>query len=190
MRALEAKRKNMQISLNKSLLLLLVFLSGNSTAQNNDRPSFVDAYISNELQGYHIPKGKLNKPIRTELLKKGKNTKPWSISGNFNGDNKVDWAGLLVNKKGLLDVVVIYSVKKHHTHKVIFSTNDKDTKNINIGIYPEQPGTIHGFPFDDIPEKDLIVKLQNIGIHIYFFETSSVLYYFKKNRIYELWTSD
>ena len=112
---------------------------------------------------------------------------PWSISGDFNGDNTVDWAGLLRNEMGQLEVVVIYSVCDEYSHQILSSFGLDDDR-IYFGVELKSPGKIYGFPTDD--NRDPVVNLRILGIHIVYYEKSSVLHYWDNGTFNEMWTSD
>jgi hypothetical protein len=173
------------------IALLSLTISNNELfASETKAPNFVDSYIEKYLTNYHFPKGELNTFIRESLAKEGESTKPWSIIADFNGDKREDWAGLLADKDNNIDVVLIYSSNGKYKHSLLQEGVGEDNNAINVGVYIENPGIVKGFPFDDVPEKDLIANLVFPGIHIVFYETSSVLYYFSGDQIRELWTSD
>jgi len=153
-------------------------------------PNFAKQYIRSQFPHFKFPRVKLTDGMEKYLLKEGKSIRPWSITLDFNGDKRKDWAGLLERKNEVLDVVIIYSKGGKYTHSILSENVGKNNGYIHVGIYPEKPGTVHGFPFDGLSEKDRTATLNYTGIQLMFFERSSVLYYWKNDEIHELWTSD
>jgi len=171
-------------------ILILLFFSNIVKAKNINTPSFVKEYLKQNLHEYKLPKCRIKEDLKMYFVKNGQSSELSSIISDFNGDKTEDWAGFLTNDKNKLDAVVIYSQKGKYTHTILKSDIEIYKNYIYAGIFIEKPGEVYGFPFKGMSEKDCIANLKYPGIHIRFFETSSVLYYWHESNFKELWTSD
>jgi len=115
---------------------------------------------------------------------------PWSISADFNGDGVTDFAGLLKNSSGKIELVVFYSELNEIRHKILMKGIKTKTNSISIAVIMKPPGKVEGFPFVGIDPKDLVVELKYPGIHQIFFESSAVLFYWEQGGFKEIWTAD
>lgn len=149
-------------------------------------PEYVQSYLDAAALKYELPHGQFESYLKSYFDQQNQ-AEPWAIVGDFNGDIIVDWAGLLRNKKGRLDLVVVYSVNDEYLHQIL-SSMGADEDGIYFGVVLEPPGEIHGFPIGDEP--DPIVFLSKPGIHLFYYEKSSVLYYWDEGAFREFWTSD
>lgn len=150
-------------------------------------PEHVQTYLDAAAPGYELPRGQFEPYLRS-FFEEDDQTEPWAIVGDFNGDEVIDWAGMLRDEKEHLDLVVVYSVKKKLSHQILTSLG-ADEDGIYFGVVLEPVGEIHGFPLDD-DQPDPVVKLKNPGIHLFYFEKSSVLYYWDQGTFRDFWTSD
>lgn len=140
---------------------------------------------------YTIPGGKLTSSIEVYLKEKGKDLQPWKVIGDFNGDNIEDYAGVLRNNIGILQLIIVYSISNSkYSHVVKREDCGKDNQSINIGIYSEKPGIIYSFPFEELKKEDAKDTLLYTGVTIVHFEASSATYYWKNGEIKTIWTSD
>ena len=149
-------------------------------------PDYVQAYFDKEALEYELPQGQFE-PYWKTFIDEQNIAEPWSITGDFNGDKIADWAGLLRSRNDQLCLVVVYSEKTEYSHRVLASLGTDDN-GIYTGVEMVLPGEVHGFPFDDKPIP--VVTLTNPGIHLIYFEKSSVLYYWDGESFNEMWTSD
>ena len=99
-----------------------------------------------------------------------------------------DRAGLLRNRNGQIDLVVVYSVEDRYVHTVLTPLG-ADEDGIYFGVVPQPVGEVHGFPLDD-DGPDPVVTLRSPGIHLIYYEKSCVLYYWDHGTFREFWTSD
>ena len=110
-------------------------------------PDNVRAYLDKSASGYTMPQGSFA-PYLQEWFQESAKPEPWAISGDFDGDSISDWAGLLRNEEGKLDLVVVYAPSGIPMHSVLASLGT-DSDGIYFGVESKPPGVIHGFPFDD-----------------------------------------
>lgn len=150
-------------------------------------PEHVQNYLDAAALDYKLPCGQFESYLKSYFEEQNQ-AEPWAAVGDFNGDNVVDWAGLLRNEDDRIDLVAVYSVKDHYAHHILSSLGTDDD-GIYFGVVTEPPGTVHGFPLDD-GEPDPVITLRNPGVHLFYYEKSSVLYYWDEGAIRELWTSD
>lgn len=171
----------------KSLLMILTLLAASTVvAGPSALPEYVQSFLNAEDLDYELPRGQFE-PYLQSYLDERREAELWSIVGDFNGDNVVDWAGLLRNDRGRLELVVIYSDCDELSYQVLASVGADDDR-IVFGVELKTPGEVVGFPTDDNP--DLVVSLISPGIHLYYYEKSSVLYYWDCGQFSEMWTSD
>lgn len=150
-------------------------------------PDHVQAYFDSAGLDYGLPQGQLE-PYLASFFDEDKQPEPWAIVGDFNGDGVEDWAGLVRPDSGRLELVAVVSKDRGYSHFVLASTGP-DNDNIYFGVTLEPPGVIEGFPFDD-EDPNPSVTIDNPSVHLFYFEKSSVLYYFRDYKFHELWTSD
>ena len=150
-------------------------------------PDDILEYLARELPHHSLPKGAYAAVLKKWFADSGR-PEPWSIQGDFDGDSVVDWAGLLADAEGRLDLVVVRSSAGTRTHAILASPG-LDTDGIYVGVELEPPGEVHGFPFENGPP-DPVVITSNPSIHLYYYEKSSVLYYWNGDSFSEMWTSD
>jgi hypothetical protein len=114
----------------------------------------------------------------------------WSIITDINGDSISDFCGFLLCNDSLLKLTAIYS--KEGGFKDTILRCDTIRQELKLYKYLEVlgPGHIQGFPFDNVPDSETVADLNWPGIHLVFYEASSVLYYWKIGTIHELWTGD
>lgn len=150
-------------------------------------PVTVQSYLDTAASGYELPQGQFESYLRS-TFEQDDQAEPWAAVGDFNGDKISDWAGLLRNRDKRIDLVVVYSVEDEYAHEVLTSLG-ADDDGIYFGVVLEPVGEIHGFPLDD-DDPDPIVELRNPGVHLFYYEKSSVLYYWDEGAFHEFWTSD
>jgi hypothetical protein len=170
-----------------SILLSAVVAARIVDAAPPPLPEFVQDYVRLSGLNYTLPHGQLE-PYTLAYLKKKGEPEPWAANADFNGDGVIDWAGLLRNTEGRLDLVVVYSFRKYYSHEVLTSP-DLDSDKISAGVYTVPPGQFSGFPFDDRSPRPQITT-QHPGIHLVWFEKASVLFYWNGSSFSALITSD
>ena len=150
-------------------------------------PEFVRDYIRLGGLDYTLPQGQLEPYTRSYLKEKGE-PEPWAANEDFNGDGVLDWAGLLRDTEGRLDLVVVFSFGKLYSHEVLTSAG-LDSDEIIAGVYGVPPGQISGFPIDDkFPRPQ--IAIHHPGIHLVWFEKASVLFYWDGSSFTDFVTSD
>ena len=153
-------------------------------------PVFAMKYFQKNELNFKVPNGKLSQFLDSLFAKEGKDRTPWHLMEDFNGDGKVDYAGVLSDNADQLTVVIVYSKGKGYKHWYACPQCGSDNDNINIGIYPSLPGETESFPFDNMKEEERIDTAIYVGIDMTFFEQSSATVYWKKNKFKKIWTSD
>ena len=170
-----------------SFIAVVLLFADVAVAAPPPLPEFVQSYIEhNELQ-YELPRGQIEPYTRSWLQEHG-TPEPWAIDADFNGDDVIDWAGLLRRPDGRLDMLVVLSADDSYSHTVLTSPGT-DTDEIDTGVFVEPPGEISGFPIHD-EEPDPVVVSKFAGIHLVWFEKASVLYYWNDGSFSEFVTSD
>lgn len=169
------------------LVFVTALLCCSSMAAPPALPAFVRSYLDAGASEYELPRGQFEPYLRSYFEEQSE-AEPWAAEGDFNGDAVADWAGLLRNAENELDLVVIYSVEGGYTHNRLSSLG-ADGDGIYFGVVLEPVGEIHGFPFDN-EDPDPVVNIQNPGIHLFYYEKSSVLYFWDDGTFREFWTSD
>ena len=149
-------------------------------------PENIGAYLHKAAIAYQLPAGSYEPFLKSWFEDHGQ-PEPWAVSGDFNGDSIADWAGLLRNAEGHLDLVIVYSVDGALSHRVLRSLGIDDDE-IYFGVELESPGQKRGFPLDDGPRP--IITTLHPSIHFIYYEKSSVLYYWEDDSFQEIWTSD
>ena len=168
------------------VLLIAVLPIRSLIATPPDLPEHVQAYLDVTALDYELPRGRFESYLKSYFDEQNL-AEPWAIVGDFNGDTVSDWAGLLRHESGQLNLVVVYSESSKYVHMVLSSLG-VDEDGIYTGVELEPPGEVHGFPIDDEPNP--VVTLSNPGIHLFYYEKSSVLYYWDEGSFSEMWTSD
>ncbi len=168
-------------------VIIAVLLCCPSTAAPPTPPENVQSYLDVATSGYELPEGEFE-PYLKSYFEEQAQAEPWAVEGDFNGDNISDWAGLLRNRDSRIDLLVVYSVEDEYVHSVL-ATLGADENGIYFGVVLEPAGEVHGFPLDD-DEPDPVVTLRNPGVHLIYYEKSSVLYYWDNGKFREFWTSD
>jgi len=166
--------------------LILVFFVRPSISAPPDIPEYVQAYFDTAGLEFELPTGKFESHLKSFLDEQGI-PEPWAIVGDFNGDKFADWAGLLRDTNHQLILVVVYSEKSEFSHRVLAPLG-ADDDGIYTGVELKLPGEVHGIPVDGKPPP--IITLTNPGIHLFYFEKSSILYYWDKDSFNKIWTSD
>ena len=150
-------------------------------------PEFVQNYVRLADLDYKLPRGQFE-PDTLSYLKRNAEPEPWAVNSDFNGDGVIDWAGLLRNAEGRLDLVVVYSFRKYYSHQVLTSPAS-DTDEIFAGVFGEPPGKISGFPINHkMPKPEITLRYP--GIHLVWFEKASVLFYWNGSSFSDFLTSD
>ncbi|MDH3747701.1 MAG: hypothetical protein OER97_05800 [Gammaproteobacteria bacterium] len=168
-------------------LVFLALLAQPALAAPPPLPAFALAYLDTANLKYELPRAHFESYMR-EYFKSENQPEPWAINEDFNGDDVTDWAGLLRNTNGRLDLVVIYSDECDYSHQVLTSAA-VDQGEISAGVVVEPPGQVSGFPFEDGAPVPTITMI-NHGIHLLYFEKASVLYYWDQGSFSEMVTSD
>ena len=169
-----------------SLLIFIVAISSASAAPPA-LPDFVETWLYQSNLDYELPHGQFESSLRTYLEREGQ-AEPWAITGDFNGDGSVDWAGILRNRNERIDLVAIISTGSTYTNWVLTPLG-LDGDDLITGVVVKSPGAVTGFPIED-DEPAPVVTLTNPGIHLFYFEKASVLYYWREDSFLELVTSD
>lgn len=152
-------------------------------------PEFAQKLLDNSYPDYYPPTGKLFGFMRRHLLKRGDSPKPWTVTDDFNGDKKPDWAALMVNKEKQLDVIVIYSEDDKYRLEVLFEGAGIDNNSIKIALSQEKPGAKTGASYNDKTGQFKTATLEFPGINIMYYTKSSSLFYWDKYYFDELLTS-
>ena len=176
----------------KSILAVLLFvLCAASCATlwkpRHQIPASVVRYIRDNGLEYEAPRGSVERFWVESYASEGF-PGLWSVIADFNGDKKRDFAGLLRKASGPLDLVVVYSTSSGLVHKVLRQDASMDIDSRLPGVILEPPGRVEGHPSDDVPNGVANLKYQ--GIHLIYFEKSSVLFYWENDQFKEMWTSD
>ncbi|VAW95666.1 hypothetical protein MNBD_GAMMA22-1831 [hydrothermal vent metagenome] len=152
-------------------------------------PEFAQKLLDKSYPNYYPPSGKLFGFMRRHLLKRGDSPKPWTIEDDFNGDDKPDWAALMVNKNKQLDVIVIYSEEDNYRLEVLYEGAGVDNDSIKIALSQEKPGDKVGASYNNKPGKFRTATLEFPGINIMYYTKSSSLFFWHKYYFDELLTS-
>ncbi|MFV1982392.1 MAG: hypothetical protein ACC657_02540 [Thiohalomonadales bacterium] len=155
-----------------------------------DIPEFAQKLLDESYPDYYPPTGKLFGFMRRHLLKRGDSPKPWTITDDFNGDKKPDWAALMVNKEKQLDVIVIYSEDDKYRLEVLYEGAGIDNNSIKIELSQEKPGDKVGASYKNKPGKFRTATLEFPGINIMYYTKSSTLFYWHSYYFDELLTSN
>lgn len=150
-------------------------------------PAFVLNYLDVAGLEYDLPRGRFDEYLLALFLDQNKRA-PWSITADFTGDGTPDWAGLLRNRSGHLELLAVYSAAGTYAHKILTPLG-RDDDMLNVGVVVEPPGELVGFPVDD-GDRAPRIKIRNSGAHLFYFEKSSVLYYWNGDDFGEFLTSD
>ncbi len=172
------------------IAFLLVQMFSKISLAAPEVPSSIHKYIISNLSHYNLVNYELDPELKSYFKSKGMSTSPLFVFDDFNGDGQNDWIGLLENRDRTLDIVAIYSDSNQYKHTVLIKNKMKTDKYLPIGVFKEKPGIVHSFPFDNVPEEELTAKLSFPGAHVYFFEISSVVIYWKNGKFQKIWTSD
>ena len=168
-------------------LLLLFAVSFKVWAESPPLPSFVSEYLIENDAELAPPRGIFDESSLTTYGRKG-TTEPWSVTADFDGDGKLDWAGLLRDSNGKLLLIAVYSQDRTY-FRVTLAKLGEDEGYLNTGVQLREPGIVHGIPIsssEGLPE----LRLERPGIHLIYFEKASVLYYWESGGFRELVTSD
>jgi len=155
-----------------------------------DVPEYAQTLLDESYPDYSPPSGKLFGFMRRHLLKRGDSPKPWTVEDDFNGDNKPDWAALMVSNEKQLDVIVIYSEDDKYRLEVLYEGAGIDNNSIKIALSQEKPGDKVGASFKNKPGKFRTATLEFPGINIMYYTKSSSLFYWSKYYFDELLTSN
>jgi len=153
-------------------------------------PEFAQKLLDESHPDYYPPTGKLFGFMRRHLLKRGDSPKPWTVTDDFNGDKKPDWAALMVHKESRLDVIVIYSEDDKYRLEVLYEGAGIDNDSIKIALSQEKPGDKIGASYKNKPGKFRSATLEFPGINIMYYTKSSSLFYWHKYYFDELLTSN
>lgn len=137
-------------------------------------PKFVQNYLRLADLDYELPRGQFE-PFTLSYLEQNGELEPWAVNSDFNGDGVIDWAGLLRDTEGGLDLVVVYSFRKYYSHEVLTSP-ESDSDEILAGVYSEPPGKVLRYSIFRKMSKPEIT-LRNPGIHLVWSEKDGVLFY-------------
>jgi len=150
-------------------------------------PPFVQDYFDAAKLEYELPHGRFD-AFLASVFEAENQAEPWALIADVNGDDIDDWAGLLRDSDGQLDLVCVYSVSGGYSHTIL-SELGLDSEGIGVGVELVLAGDVEGFPFDnEVP--DPTVSLDHPGVHLMYYEKSSVLYYWKDGSFQKFWTSD
>jgi hypothetical protein len=152
-------------------------------------PEYAQKLLDKSYPDYHPPTGKLFGFMRRHLLQRGDSPKPWTVEDDFNGDQRPDWAALMVNKGNQLDVIVIYSEDENYRLEVLFEDAGTDNDSIKIAISQEKPGDKIGASYKNKPGKYRTASLEFPGINIMYYTKSSSLFFWSNYYFDELLTS-
>lgn len=161
-------------------------------------PEDITMYVSKKLSGWLIPRLANFTPYWKMFLGKD-SLAPFFVEGDFDGDGNCDIA-LLLEKDARLSLVALHKRRNSYYHIWIatdvikYTTpyiDGKRVKIIDAGIALEHPGIIKGFAETERGELiEPTIVLHNDGIHLHYFETSSVLYYWDGTAYRSFHTSD
>jgi len=168
-------------------LLLILLIPQPLIAGPPALPDFVVDYLNSKQLGFELPRGQFERYL-LEILECQNDPEPWAMSGDFNGDDLSDWAGLLRDREGQLSLVVVYSLHHGYSHKILASLGS-DGDSLDSYVVLEPPGRLFGFPLrgeHERPELDLA----NSAVHLFYFEKASVLYYWADGSFREFVTGD
>lgn len=184
-RSMMAVMDNLRLSLHlpskgNFIGLFLFLVSGPALPDAPALPDFVEDYIDFANSSYELPQGSFEEGTAAWLRENGQ-PEPRAVGADFNGDGVVDWAGLLRNEQKQLDLVVVYSYRKHYLHEVL-SAAGADTDQIISGVFLEPPGLVEGFPLDESSRRP-VLDLKHPGIYLVSFEKASVLFLLDRFRI-------
>ena len=121
--------------LKNPVLLIVVLLAHPLMAAPPGLPEYVQSYFDAAALDYELPLGKFETYLKSYFDQQNQ-VEPWAIAGDFNGDKITDWAGLLRDNSGQLDLVVVYSMNGEYSHEVLSSVG-ADEDGIYIGVVLE-----------------------------------------------------
>ena len=150
-------------------------------------PDFVTEYLNDSQLEYELPEGQFDSYL-LEILEEEDKPEPWAVGADFNGDSISDWAGLLRDRYGQLELLVVSSVGKNYSHQVLTPLGS-DSDNLNSYVVLQPPGRLFGFPLGGDDERP-VLDLANPGVHLFYFEAASVLYYRSDASFLEFVTGD
>jgi hypothetical protein len=150
-------------------------------------PQFVQTYFDAANLTYELPQGRFGAYL-TSVFEAENQAEPWAVVADVNGDDIDDWAGLLRDSDGQRNLVCVYSVSGGYAHTILREIG-LDSEGIGVGVELVVAGDVEGFPFDN-EDPDPTVSLDYPGVHLMYYEKSSVLYYWKDGAFQKFWTSD
>ena len=160
---------------------------GSTRALKSDPvPVFAANYVKNKLLGKAVARARYDR-YHTARLRNKFGKAPIQVVADFNGDGKRDWAGLVRTRKGVINLVVIYSKGQQYRHALLQKDVGRSGYNLGVSVHLQKPGRIKGFPAENNPKN---VRLVLPGVEFVYFEKSSVVYYWKERQFAAIWTSD
>ena len=173
--------------MNFRVLLLAFLIIQPSMAAPPDMPAFVADYLERAGLDYEVPHGQFDEYLLV-VFGEQNDPEPWAIVADFNGDNILDWSGLMRDREGRLVLMVVYSDRRYFSHQILTYLGS-DGDNLDTAVVLEPAGQIIGFPLDDEEESPTITTT-NPAVHLLYFEKASVLYYWEDGAFREFVTSD
>ena len=151
-------------------------------------PAFVKTYFHKNKISFSEPAGKLD-PETITAYRLDTLANPGTLTADFNGDRILDFAGILKNPNGNLDIIVVFSSGKKYRHFKLKGIG-KDAARINVVLNLQKPDTVFSFPYDGLKKNEEKILLKNPAIEIVFPEVSESVFYWDKNKFKEIQTED
>ena len=158
-----------------------------SALKTDPVPKFAAGYVKSKLGAKAVTRARYSR-YHTARLRKSYGKAPTQVIADFNGDGKLDWAGLVRTKGGVLNLVVVYSKGKHYRHVYLQRNICRCDNSIGVSVHLQKPGRLKEFPKGN--NKPKFVRLRRPGIEFVYFERSSVVFYWKQTKFVSIWTSD
>ena len=98
------------------IIIALMYFDVKGNEPIDSIPVFAMKYFQKNELNFKVPNGKLSQFLDSLFAKEGKDRTPWHLMEDFNGDGKVDYAGVLSDNADQLTVVIVYSKGKGYKH--------------------------------------------------------------------------
>jgi len=165
---------------------MLVIFASISWAQ---LPVNVDAFIKINYPSAKYPDHEMFTTYWKYFAADGAQNDPYFGIADYNGDGYDDYAVLLIIDSTLHLVVLNKTKSEFEQFELYDPIKMNSPSDINCGIFVEPPGEFKETEAGKTREIESIGN-EYFGIHLKFFESSSIYFYWEDNEFKSLWTSD
>ena len=165
----------------------MLLVTSNMALSETNMPEDLVTYISSFKVPYQLIPVTYLDPYIQEQIKS-----PVKVVADFNGNKLNDYALLVKDINGELDLAAFLKTKEGYDYHVLYNFGYIEEPIGKLRFYIENmnPSVIQGMLEESNSNKSNYTKIKVSGVHLVFEGKSSKLYYWNVDKFNDIWTSD